>query len=122
MLCSYFASVSHHADKPLNRENATGVPSLEFLQALEIIEASASGVTTDQPTVKTVKALVTLGRPLLCWRRFGIRIFRGAIPQTIAGLKAKLPKDFLHVHTAEEFDLFAHQLQEYVFALRADCR
>jgi hypothetical protein len=62
MLCSYFAPVSHLVDNSLNRENATGVPSLGFLQALEIIEAPASGVIADQPSVITVKALVTLGR------------------------------------------------------------
>jgi hypothetical protein len=37
-------------------------------------------------------------------------------------LSGELPHDFLHVHTAEEFDSFAHQLQQYCFALWTDSR
>jgi hypothetical protein len=52
-----------------------------------------------------------------CWRGFRIHIFRGGV----VGLKAKLPQDFFRVHTTDELDLFANQLQQDVCALRTDC-
>src|SRR5579862_1544181 len=103
--------------KPLNRGKATRMPSLRIVQALDTIETPNGRIITGQLSVKTVKAIVTLGPSSFCWRRFRIRIFR-----VVAGLKAKLPQDFLRVHTADELDFFANQLQQDVCALRTDCR
>ena len=87
------------------------MPNLRILQTPDAIETPNGRIIVDQPSVKTVKAMVTHVRH----HSFGVD------SESVAGLTSQLPQDFLHVHTAEEFGFFAHQVKQYVFALGTDC-
>ena len=95
------------------------MPSLRIVQTLGTIETPNGRIIVDQPSVKTVKATVTSARRSSVGR-FGTCIFLCCVPKAVAGLTSQLLQDFPHVYPAEEFGLFAHQLQQYLFAFRTD--
>ena len=99
------------------------VPSRCSVQALDSMEALKSRGMSDHPNVKGVNVNRDRLTSSLCPRSF--REFadsEAAVPRAVAWLKGKLPQDFSHVHTADELDVFMHQVQEDGFAFRTDRR